>query len=209
MRLAVFGATGGTGTELVRQALDAGHEVTAVVRDPARLIAPRNSRLRVVSADVMDAGAIVPAVEDSDAVVSALGRRPSGPARVCSDGVRNILSAMDKTGVRRLAVVSAAGAYNDPHDGPVTRLVAKPLLQRLLRESFADTREMDSQVQASGTEWTIVRPPRLTKGSRRGRYRTAIGHTVGHRISRADLAGAILGALGDPGTIRHVLGAGY
>jgi putative NADH-flavin reductase len=210
MRLTIFGATGGTGTQLVRQALDAGHEVTTVVRDPAGLTVPQHSRLRVVRADVMDPEAIVAAVEDADAVVSALGRRPgSGSARVCSNGVRSILAAMDKAGVRRLAVVSAAGAYNDPDDGLVTRLLVKPLLQRLLREGFADTHEMDRDVQVSGTEWTIVRPPQLTNGRRRGRYRTATDHLVGRRISRADLADAILRTITDPATVRHTLGAGY
>lgn len=209
MRLTIFGATGGTGTQLVRQALGGGHEVTAVVRDPARLTVPENAGLRVVRADVMDPDAIVPAVESADAVVSALGHRRSEPANVCGEGVRSILAAMDKTGVRRLAVVSAAGAYDDPNDGLVTRLLAKPLLQRLLRVPFADAHEMDRQVQASGTDWTIVRPPQLTNGPRRGRYRTAIDHLVGRRIARADLAHAILEALGDPGTIRHTLGVGY
>jgi putative NADH-flavin reductase len=210
MRLTIFGATGGTGAQLVPQALQAGHEVTAVVRDPARLPVSEHDRLRVVRADVMDPDDIVDAVDGADVVVSALGSRPgSGQARVCSDGTRSILAAMHKAGVRRIAVVSAAGAYNDPSDGPVTRLVAKPILQRVLRESFADTREMDRQVQSSGTDWTIVRPPRLTNGQRRGRFRTATDHLVGRRISRADLADAILAAVGDPAAVRHTLGVGY
>lgn len=210
MRLTVFGATGGTGTQVVRQALGAGHEVTAVVRDPARLTVPEHPHLKVLRADVMDPDAIVPAIEGADAVVSALGRRSgSGAGPVCTDGVRSILAAIDKAGVRRFAVVSAAGAYNDPDDGPVTRLLVKPLLQRLLREGFADTREMDRQVQASGADWTIVRPPQLTNGEPRGRYRTATDGLVGRRIARADLAQAILAALDDPGTIRHTLGVGY
>jgi len=74
--------------------------------------------------------------------------------------------AMDKADARRLAVISAAGAYDDPNDPLLTRLV-KPLLQRLLRDAFADAHEMDRQVQASGTDWTIVRPPQLTNGGRR------------------------------------------
>ena len=210
MRLTIFGATGRTGGQLTRQALDAGHEVTAVVRDPARMTAPQHAKLHVLRADVMEPDEIIAAVEGADAVVSALGRRPgSAPGHVCSDAVRSILAAMDKAGTRRLAVISAAGAYNDPNDPPLTRLVAKPLLQRLLRASFADAHEMDRQVQASGTAWTIVRPPQLTNGGRRGRYRRATDHLVGRRISRADLADAILAAIGDPATIGHTLGVGY
>lgn len=209
MRLTIFGATGGTGTQLVRQALDAGHQVTAVVRDPARLAVPQHARLRVERTDVMDADAVVPAVENVDAVVSALGHRRSGPADVCARGVRNILAAMDKTGVRRIAVISAAGAYYDENDGRVQRLVLKPLLQRILREPYADAHEMDRQIQASSTDWTIVRPPRLTNGERRGHYRSAVDHLVGRQISRADLATAILAAIGDGATARHTLGVGY
>jgi putative NADH-flavin reductase len=209
MRLTVFGATGGTGTEVVRQALDAGHEVTAVVRDPARLTVPERAGLRVVRADVMDRDAIVPAVEGADAVVSALGHRRGGPVTVCRDGVRSILAAMDKTGVRRVAVISAAGAYSDESDSLAIRLVLKPLLQWIFRSAYADTHEMDREVRASATEWTIVRPPQLTNGEHRGRYRTATDHNIGRKISRADLADGILSAIGQPATVRHTLGVGY
>lgn len=209
MRLTVFGATGGTGTQLVRQALAAGHEVVAVVRDPARLQVPAGPGLRVVRAGVTDPAAIVPAVEHADAVVSALGPRGRGPTTVCSDAAASILAAMAKTGVTRLAAVSAGGAFADPGDGLLIRLVVKPLLQRVFREGYADVALMEERIRASGTSWTIVRAPRLTSGPHRGRYRTAIDAQVGRSLSRADLADAILAGLGDERTVGHVLGAGY
>jgi putative NADH-flavin reductase len=209
MKLTVFGATGRIGTQVVRQALDAGHEVVAVVRDPARLdVAPR-PELEVVRADVMDPAAIGPAVEGADAVVSALGPRRGGPVTVCSDGIRSILRAMDKLAVRRIVVVSASGAVIEPTDSLTNRLIAKPLLQRILRESMADTRHMEQEVRASTTEWTVMRPPRLTNRAGRGRYRTAIDRNVGISIARADVADAILNALGDPSTAGHTVGIGY
>src|SRR4051794_41944908 len=98
MRLTIFGATGGTGTQLVRQALEEGHEVTAVVRDPARLDVPAHERLEVVTADVRDSAAIEPAVEGADAVLSALGPRGRGATPICSDGARAIIEAIGKAG---------------------------------------------------------------------------------------------------------------
>jgi putative NADH-flavin reductase len=209
MRVTVFGATGGIGTEVVRQALHAGHEVVAVVRDPSRLAVPRTARLDVLTADVMDPGAITPAVASADAVVSALGPRGTGPTTVCSAGVSSILRAMDKSGVRRLVAVSANGAFVDDGDGVATRLIVKPILQRLLRHGFADVRRMEEEIRASTTDWTIMRPPRLTNGARRGNYRTAVDRHVGRTISRADAADAILKALDTPNTVGHHVGVGY
>jgi putative NADH-flavin reductase len=163
----------------------------------------------VVQADVMDPDAITPAVEGADAVVSALGPRGNGPTTVCSEGVGSILRAMDKTGVRRLVAVSANGAFADDGDGLITRLIAKPILQRLLRDGFTDVRRMEEEIRTSATDWTIMRPPRLTNGRRRGSYRTRVDRHVGITISRADLADAILKALDTPTTVAHRLGVGY
>src|SRR4029079_14926434 len=119
MKLTILGATGATGTALTGQALAAGHEVTAVVRDPARLAVPAHPRLRTVVADVMDPASIAPAIDGADAVLSAVARRESAPrARVCprgtgpppaiTDSVRSIIQAMHKTGPRRFLQVSGS-----------------------------------------------------------------------------------------------------
>jgi putative NADH-flavin reductase len=205
MRLTVFGASGGTGTQLVRQALQRGHEVTAVVRDPARLAVPAHDRLNVVTADVMDPAAIQPAVAEADAVVSALGTRDTGPTTVCQDGARSIIEAMTKSGVRRFLMISAAGMVTDAGDGPVTRYVAKPILQRILRHGFADMGRAEKEVRDSGLDWTIVRPPRLIDKEGTGRYRTAVDLNVrrGIQISRADLAAGILALIPDDSVVRR------
>ena len=209
MRLAVFGATGRTGSEVVRQALAAGHDVVAVVRDPARLTVPAGRGLCVVTADVMEPAQIGPAVKGADAVVSALGPRPGGPVTVLSDGVRSILAAMEDARLRRLVAVSASGAFIEPDEPFVTRVVVKPLLQRFLRDSMADTRRMETEIRASDTDWTLMRPPRLANRPGQGRYRREIGRNVGRTIARADVADAILAALADPATIGHTVGIGY
>lgn len=210
MRITVFGATGGTGRHLVRQALDAGHQVTAVVRNPAGLNGQSHPRLDVLTADVMDPAAIKSAVDGQDAVVSALGPRSRGETTVCSSGARAIITAMRAAGARRLVVVTASGHVVDDGDGPFTRVVVKPLLRRYLRESFADLARTEQAVRASGLDWTIMRPPRLTDGESRA-YRTAVDRNVrgGFLISRADLAHATLTALADPATIGHTIALGY
>src|ERR1700760_3674780 len=171
MRVTVFGATGRIGTEVVRRALAAGQEVVAVVRDPARLAVPAGSGLGVVTADVMDPAQIGPAVKGSDAVVSALGPRKGGPPAVLTDGVRSILTAMADTGVRRLVAVSASGAFIEPTDPFVTRGIAKPLLQRILREPRAPPGRREGETGPSAPDGPLIPPPQLTNRPARGRYR--------------------------------------
>ncbi|MGV9294031.1 NAD(P)-dependent oxidoreductase [Amycolatopsis sp. NPDC003676] len=203
MKLVIFGATGGTGTRVVQQACAAGHDVTAVVRNPAALEARPN--LTVLRADLMDAAAIGPAVAGRDAVISAVGSREGRtPTTVCADSASAIIAAMREHGTRRLVVVSNSGMHVDEADGPVTRLVVKPILGRMLRHSFADMRRMEDLVRDSGLDWTILRPPMLTDGPRTDRYRTATNRNVrgGNRVSRADLADLMLRCLADELAVR-------
>jgi putative NADH-flavin reductase len=212
MRLTIFGATGGTGTQLVRQALEEGHDVTAVVRDPARLDVPAHERLEVVTADVRDAAAIEPAVEGADAVLSALGPRGRGPTTICSDGARAIIEAMGKAGVRRLLVVSAAGPFADAGDSPVVRYVIKPvILEPLMKDAFNDMRRCEEEVRDAALDWTIVRPPQLVDKEGTGRYRTAtdINLRGGRKIARADLAACLLGLVADESSVRHHVSVAY
>ncbi len=210
MKITVFGATGGTGRHLVQQALTAGHHVTAVVRDPARLTGPRHSGLTLVTADVMRPEAIEAALSGSDAVVSALGPRGRDAGNVCAAGARSIIAAMRATGTSRLVVVTASGHVVDAGDGFASRVLVKPLLRCFLRTGFADFARTDEEVRASGLDWTIMRPPRLTDGRRRA-YRTAVDLNVrgGVTIARADLAHAVLEAIDDPATVGHCVSLGY
>lgn len=212
MRLTIFGATGGTGTHLVRQALEEGHDVTAVVRDPARLDVPAHERLRVVTAEVTDPASIGPAVEGADVVLSALGPRGNGPTTICEDSARSVIAAMGKAGIRRLVLCSTAGAFTDAGDSPVIRYVVKPvILNRIFKHAFADMRRCEQAVRGSELDWTLVRPPQLTDKEATGRYRTAtdINLRGGRRVSRADLAACMLSLVtNDPAVHRHVSVAG-
>lgn len=207
MRLTIFGATGGTGTCLVRQALAAGHEVTAVVRDPARLTVPASPRLHTVTADVLDPASIVTSVAGADAVITAIGPRANGRTTISQDSVHSIIEAMSKAGTRRLITVSGTIAADDG-DGPVLRYLLKPLARATqLRYVCADMRRAEAEVRDSQLDWTIMRPPRLTGRPATGRYRTAVDRNPARAFSlpRADLAACILGLVHDQSAVhRHI-----
>ena len=207
MKLTILGATGATGTFLVGQALAAGHEVTAVVRDPARLAVPAQPRLRTVTADVMDPDSISPAIAGADAVISAVGPRGTGPTTVIQDSVRSIIKAMQKTGTRRLLQVSGS-IVADEGESPYLRYLLKPVVRRtFLRHVCADMRRGEEEIRESDLDWTIFRPPSLSGKAAKGTYRTAIDRNLPHgfTISRADLAGCMLKMLDDPAIVhRHV-----
>lgn len=215
MKLTVFGASGATGSQVIRQGLDAGHEVIAVVRDPARLpISHKN--LTMVTADVMRPDDIEDAVAGRDAVISALGhtRRPQEKRTAApnptllEDSARSITAAMDRAGSRRLVIVSASGPYADEGDGPLLRYVAKPLLGRtMFKVVWTDTVAMEDVVRASDLDWTVLRPPQLTDKPLTGRYRTRENLNVrrGLRVSRANVAHLALAVVSDPGTYRRAI----
>lgn len=213
MKLTVFGASGGTGSQVVSQALGAGHDVVAVVRDPARLPVTHQS-LTVLTADVMRPADIAEAVAGRDAILSALGHsqrkqeRKTASPTLLADSARSITTAMRNTGSRRLVIVSASGPFPDEGDGPVLRYVAKPLLGRtVFAIPWRDFVAMEEVVRASGLDWTILRPPRLTDKPLTGRYRTREGMNLrgGLRVSRADLAHLALAVAGDPDTYRTAI----
>ncbi|MEV4538907.1 NAD(P)H-binding protein [Asanoa sp. NPDC049518] len=212
MKLTVLGATGGTGQHVVRRALDAGHHVTAVVRDPARLPVPADPRLEVAVADVFDPDSIAASVSGRDAVVDTLGPRPKTEATVCSRGAAAVVAAMSASNpAARLLVVTGSGHVRDAGDGPFTRYLFKPLIgSTLLKKQFDDFALTERMVFGSKLRWTVLRPPQLTDGPRKP-YRTAVDRNVrgGLRLSRADLADAIMVALGDPRTVGRVVGLGY
>ena len=206
MNITVFGATGGTGTALVEQALAAGHEVTAVVRDPARMKVAPHPRLRVVTADVMDPASIAPALAGTDAAVNTVGPHGLGRTTIQQDSVRSILQAMHQAGARRLLHVSGSSTVDDGESWYM-RFPVKPLARAtFLGNSCTDMRGAESLIRASDMEWTIFRPPALNSKPARG-YRTAIDRNLPHgfSVTRADLAACMVAMLPEPTIVhRHV-----
>jgi putative NADH-flavin reductase len=209
MKLTIFGATGRIGGQAVRQALEAGHAVTAVVRDPARL-GVRDPGLEVVRvAGLADPDPLLAAVVGRDAVLSGVGARRRSDTSVASTATRGILGALEAAGVRRFAAVSAVPVGPvPPGESWFNRHVLLPGIGALLRGIYADLAEMEDEIRRSATDWTIVRPPNLTNRPLTGAYRTVVGGNVprGRSIGRADVAHAMLAMLNDPATIKQAVG---
>ncbi|MFF1358653.1 NAD(P)-dependent oxidoreductase [Streptomyces sp. NPDC058297] len=210
MRITVFGATGGIGQEIVRQALASGHQVTAVVRDPARFTVTGGD-LEVFRADVRDPEALRPAVAGRDAVLSGLGARKRADAGIATELTRSVLGAVEAEAVRRLLVVSAAPVGPEPERSPLLDRAMIGAINSLLKPVYDDLRAMEGELAASATDWTSVRPPKLTNKPLTGTYRTVVGGNPrsGRSISRADVAHAMLAMIGDPATVKQGVGVAY
>jgi putative NADH-flavin reductase len=218
MKLTIFAATGGIGRQILDQAAAAGHDVTAVVRNPAAV----SRHVRTITADLATAepAALGSAVGGADAVLSALGPRSKADYGITSAGTRAIVGAMRETGVRRVVAVSAAPVGTvpsprrpsppkyDPGDGFFMRHLLTPLVRTALRGLYEDLALMEDVLAGSGLDWTVVRPPRLTNGPVTGAYRTASERNLrrGLTVSRADVAHLMLAVLTRPETIREVIG---
>lgn len=210
MKLTVFGATGGIGQEIVRQALGAGHRVTAVVRDPARL-SVTGEGLEVFRAELGDPAAVRPAVAGRDAVLSGLGARSRKDAGVATRLTRTVLDAMRAESVRRLLVVSAAPVGPEPRESGFVDRAVRGIVSAVLKDVYVDLRAMEDEVARSGLDWTAVRPPRLQDKPLTGRYRTVVGGfpPKGRFAGRADVAHAMLAMMEDAGTVKQGVGVAY
>jgi putative NADH-flavin reductase len=207
MKVLVFGATGTTGREIVKRALELGYAVTAFVRDPAK-VELRHRDLTVVQGDVLDSASVERAVRDHDAVLSSLGAGAKGMVR--SKGTQNIVRAMDKAGIRRFVSQSTLGVGNSR--GNLNAFWKYLMFGLLLRRAFADHVEQETHVKQSHLDWTIVRPGALTTGSRTGTYRhgfSGTDRTPTLKISPADVADFMLKQLNDDTYLRATPGLSY
>jgi putative NADH-flavin reductase len=202
-RVLIVGATGGTGRQLVAQALERGHQVTALARNRAALDIT-HPRLRIVQGNVLDAASVEEAMRGQEAVISALGHKKFFPPnRILSEGTRNLVRAMEAQGVGRLICETALGLGNTA--GRMGLYYTLFVIPVILPSYFWDKTRQERVVVTSRVNWIIVRPGALTNGARRGRYRH--GSKVGSflwtvRISRADVADFMLNQLTDDTYLR-------
>lgn len=194
----LLGATGETGQQLLAQALEQGHEVTALLRSANKLTL-KHSRLRAVVGDATDPAAIDEALADRDAVLCALGTR-SPMALFSTDlmtaSMKALVPAMKRRGVERLIVESALGVGETAaYAPPAVRLA----FATLLRQTGKDKARAESYLRTSELDWTLVHPPSLTNGPQTGDYR--VGRTLAlkgvPKISRSDVAHFMLRQLTD------------
>lgn len=190
MQITIFGATGKTGIELVNQALEKGHAVTAFVRDPARL-AVEDESLTIIEGDIFDPSSVARAVQGKDAVICTLGAGSDlKKTSVRTDGTVNIINGMKEYNVNRLIVISAMGV-GDSWD--TLSLLNKFVFATLLKSSREDHEAQESAVRDSGVDWTVIRPSGLTDTPRTGSYE--VGENISattYKIARADVADLVL-----------------
>jgi uncharacterized protein YbjT (DUF2867 family) len=212
MKITVFGATGGIGGQVVEQALAAGHKVAAVVRETSAYDVTHPSLEVFRVPGLKDPELLRPALDGSQAVISGVGARSRKAGPVASESTRSILAAMDAVGVRRFVAVSAIPLGPIPPDESfLNRRVVLPMINAFAADVYADLRLMEADIMSSGTEWTIVRPPKLTGKSLTGKYRISIGDTVPrtYSVSRADVAHLMLAAIDDNAMFNQPVSVGY
>jgi putative NADH-flavin reductase len=209
MKILVFGSTGGTGREFLKQSLTQGHQVTAFVRDPARLGDIEHANLQWIPGDVLDPEAVKSAVPGHDVVLVAIG---AGAKRstLREQGTRNVIEAMEGAGVKRLVCLSSLGVGESRANLDLfTRYIVVGIF---LRHAFADHERQETLVKQSSLDWTIVHPPHLLDGPRTGTYRHGFATTdksIKGKISRADVADFMLSQLADDTYFHQSPGVSY
>jgi len=207
MNLLIFGATGSIGRQLVEQALQQGHVVTAFVRDPAK-ITIQHPNLRIAQGDVTNPASVEHAMKGQEAVLCALGAGRKGKVR--SEGTKHIIRAMEKTGVRRLVCETTLGAGDSRTN--LNFFWKYIMFGLLLREAYADHEVQEQHIRQSRLDWTIVRPGAFTDGPRTGKYQHGFSGTdksIQLKISRADVADFMLKQLSDSRYLRKTPGLSY
>jgi putative NADH-flavin reductase len=205
MKFVVLGATGGTGLEIVRQAIEQGHSVTAFVRSP-ELLKPFGNRIAIKQGDLLNSAELAKAINGHDAILSGFGPRvpiSKTDANLLQNFATALTTAMHHANVRRAVIVSTAFLFKDSIVPP-TYLFGRLLFPGVVIDATA----MEQIVMQSGVDWTIIRPPQLTDKPFTGKYRIRIGHLpgFGFKISRADVAHSFIKTVEDPASVRKILG---
>jgi putative NADH-flavin reductase len=212
MKIIVFGATGGTGFQVVQQALNKGFEVTAFVRNPAKMNLA-NHALRIVQGDVLQPGSVEAVIEGHDAVVCCIGSPVNKTGQLRSEGTKNILHAMMKRDVKRLVCQASLGYADSSEILGNTGFVFKNIIAPfLLKKTFADHQLQEAYIKETDLNWTIIRPGSLTNGKHTGTYKQGFKYSdrsVKVKISRADTADFILKQLQGNDSDKLTIGVSY
>jgi putative NADH-flavin reductase len=189
VKVLIIGATGRTGRILLEKALEQGHQVTALARNPSA-VAPREYRPRVLDPEALEA-----AVAGQDAVLSALGTRSTKPTTLFSASTANLVDAMKKHGVRRMVCLTGVGVGDSK--GHVGFLYDRVFLPLVLRNQYEDKERQEEILRGSGLEWVIVRPARVTNKRATGEYQVFLSGDSykATTISREDVADFMLAQL--------------
>jgi putative NADH-flavin reductase len=197
MNILIFGASGATGHQLVTQALEQRHQVTAFVRNPAKFTLS-HKRLRVIQGNINECESVEQAVEGHDAVLSALGANsPFTFDQALVDGLSTIINAMESARMNRLIYLSFVGVNQSRRDAG---LLIRHVAPKLLRTEIAGHEARESIIRQCRLNWIIVRAPMLTNGPLTKTYRSGENlrsSSFAVRLSRADTADFMLTQLTD------------
>nr|WP_294948764.1 SDR family oxidoreductase [uncultured Mucilaginibacter sp.] len=212
MKLIIFGATGGTGSQLMKQALKNGHTVTAFARNPAKL-SINHQNLNVITGDVLDAASVQNAVPGHDAALCCLGSPASKIGNIRSQGTLNIIRAMEKYGLKKFICQTSLGYGDSVEVLDQTPWFFKNLIVPfILKKGFANHALQEEYIKQSGLDWTIIRPGNLTDGPHTGVYKHGFSYndkTLTVKVSRADVADLMLKQLDIDTDIHQTIGISY
>jgi len=197
--IVVFGSTGNTGLAVLETALKHGFEVTAFLRDAAKLPTVFKDKVTVVVGNVLNKGDVNQVIAGKDAVIVTLGTRTDlGPTTDLSEGTRNIVNAMKQLGVKRISACISAFLFYEPEKVP-------PQYQEVTN----DHRRQAEVLKNSGLEWIAICPPHITNDPGTGSYKVASGKSPGHNISKFDLADLLIKCLRSDEYLQQMIGMGY
>jgi putative NADH-flavin reductase len=184
MNVLVFGATGKTGSLVVDRALAEDHRVTALVRSAGKIA---QAAVNVIIGDATNPADVAKAMKSQHVVIDTVGgTTPYKATQLESTTARNIIAAMHSEGVPRLIVVTMMGFGESRAQAPFW--YKHLLMTTFLRGSTQDKTAVEAEVRASNLDYVIVRPPILTEASSAGAARVIDANTIGHKITRTDLA---------------------
>lgn len=192
MKVALFGATGGTGRQVLAQGLAKGHAFRALARDPSKLTTAE--QLEIIAGDVLDQGAVDRCLSGTEAVICVLGSHGS-VTPVEAEGTKRIIAGMQRLGIKRLIAVTSMGVGDSREQ---VAAAFRVIMQLTLRKIMAAKEAQEQLIRESGLDWTIVRPGGLTDGPATGAYRSGTDRSIrATRVSRADVADFVLQQLTD------------
>lgn len=208
MRLLIFGATGGTGRQLLTQGLAKGYKITAFVRNPT-VLAIQHKNLSLIQGNILEENDVTNAIKGQDVVISVLGNKTSNALwkanTIISDGVKHIIAGMKKEKVERLVFVASFGV-NEKIFFP-----EKLFIRIILKNIFTDIPRQEKAIKQSGLDWTIVHPARLINALRTGKYNVGEHLPIGlfSKIARSDVADFLLKCINNKNVIRKTMTLSY
>lgn len=187
MKILILGATGPTGQQLIKQALEQQHQVTALVRNPSK-ISIAHEKLTIIAGNVLDKIIVLKALAGQDAVISALGKGQSLiSSDLITDAVNVLIPAMSEMQIKRLIFLSGFGAGETFMQA---NLLQKIIFKTFLNSIYRDKAKAEIQLRSSNLDWTLIYPVKLNNKPATGNYKAGEKFTMKGtpEISRADVA---------------------